>query len=166
MTEKVRKDLDALDLLMQDHREVESLFRDFDYLKQSGGDTSSVMVRACAELKIHDTLETEIFYAAIDAATDDEDVHDLLDDAEDAHDRVLELIESFEQTRDEKQRETHFTMIVQHVTQHVREEEDELFPLLRTLTELDLASTAAAMKTRKAELIPDTGIAEADEETV
>ena len=166
MTEKVRTDLDALDLLMQDHREVESLFRDFEYLKQSGGDTSGVMLRACAELKIHDTLETEIFYAAIDEATDDEDVQDLLDDAEDAHDRVLELIESFEQTADAKRREAHFTLLAEHVTQHVREEEDELFPLLRTLTELDLASTATAMKTRKAELIPETGSAEADEETV
>src|SRR5687768_9676950 len=151
---------------MQDHREVESLFRDFDYLKQSGGDTSDVMARACAELKIHDTLENEIFYAAIDEATDDEDVQDLLDDAEDAHDRILELIESFQQTRDEKQREAYFTLIAEHVTQHVCEEEDELFPLVRTLTALDLASTAAAMKTRKAELMPEAGIAAADEETV
>ena len=166
MTEKVRKDLDALDLLMQDHREVESLFRDFEHLKKTGGDTSRVMLRACAELKIHDTLETEIFYAAVDEASDDEDVQDLLDDAEDAHDRILELMESFEQTRDDKQRETHFTLLAEHVTQHVLEEEDELFPLVRTLTELDLASTATAMKARRAELTPETGIAEADEETV
>jgi hemerythrin superfamily protein len=166
LTEEVRKDLDALDLLMQDHREVESLFRDFEYLKQSGRDTSGVMLRACAELKMHDTLETEIFYAAVDEATDDEDIHDLLDDAEDAHDRVLELIESLEQTADAKQREAHFTRLAERVTQHVREEEDEVFPLVRTLTELDLASTARAMKSRKAELIPERGSAEAGEETV
>ena len=35
MTEKVRKELDVLDLLMQDHREVESLFREFEHLQQT-----------------------------------------------------------------------------------------------------------------------------------
>ena len=33
MTEAPRKHLDAIELLMQDHRELESLFREFEYLQ-------------------------------------------------------------------------------------------------------------------------------------
>lgn len=167
MTEKARKELDALDLLMQDHREVESLFREFEYLQQNGRDTGRVMANACVELKIHDTLETEIFYAAVGEAADDEVTDGILDDAEEEHDAILELIEKLEQTpADHEQRNAHFTTLIQHVKHHVLREETERFPLVKKLKRLDLESVTAAMKKRKAALIAEMGIAEADEETV
>jgi iron-sulfur cluster repair protein YtfE (RIC family) len=168
MTEQVRKALDAFDLLMQDHREVESLFREFEYLQQNRKSTASVIANACAELKIHDTLEAEIFYPAVGEAADDEKFDRLLDEAEEEHDTILELVEKLEQTpvNDDAQRETYFTTLVAHVKHHVQKEEAERFPLVKKLERLDLASVTAAMKKRKAEVIAETGTTEADEETV
>jgi len=167
MTEKPRKELDALDLLMQDHREVESLFREFEYLQQNRKDTGRVIANACAELKIHDTLETEIFYAAVDEAADDEKIDRLLGEAEVEHDQILELIEKLEQTAaDHTQRDAYFTTLAGHVKHHVLKDETERFPLVKKLERFDLDSVTAAMKKRKAELIAEMGITEADEETV
>jgi hemerythrin superfamily protein len=167
MTEQVRKELDAFDLLMQDHREVESLFREFEYLQQDRKNTGRVIADACAELKIHDTLETEIFYAALDEAADDEAIDGLLNKAEVDHDAILDLIENIEQTpADDKRREACFTRLAERVKHHVLAEEAELFPLVKKLKRLDLESITAAMKKRKVELLAEMGIAEADEETV
>jgi len=68
MTDIVRRELDALDLLMQDHREMESLFREFEYLRENRKNTVSVIANACTELRILDTLQTEIFYASVGEA--------------------------------------------------------------------------------------------------
>jgi iron-sulfur cluster repair protein YtfE (RIC family) len=167
MTEIARKELDAFELLMQDHREVESLFREFEYLQQNRENTGRVIANACAELKIHDTLETEIFYAAVQEAADNEAIDRLPGEAEVEHDQILELIEKLEQTTtDAKQRDAYFTTLGEHVKHHVLKEETERFPLVKKLAQLDLGSVTAAMKKRKAELIAEMGIAEADEETV
>jgi hemerythrin superfamily protein len=167
MTEKARKALDALELLMQDHREIESLFSEFQHLQEKRGDTGPVTATACAELKIHDTLETEIFYPAVSDATDDKEIESLLDEAEQEHDTVLELIEKLERAgTDHKQRDAYFAIIAEHVKHHVLAEEAELFPMVRKLKQLDLDALAAAMKERKARLISDMGFAEAHEETV
>jgi hypothetical protein len=166
LTEQVRKDLDALDLLMQDHRELESLFSEFAYLRQNGRETAAVIAAACAELRVHDTLETDIFYADVDEATDDEEIQDLLDEAEDEHDVVLDLLNKLEQSLDRKEREKYFAIIAEHVKHHVVMEETELFPMVRELEQLDLDLVAAAMKRRRAELSPELDVDEADEETV
>ena len=167
MIENVRRPLDALELLLQDHREVESLFRDFDHLRQSHKDTGLVIATACAELKIHDTLETAVFYAVVDEATDDETIQDLLDAAEDEHDEILEWIEEIEQTRmDPQLRDERFAGLAERVKQHILREEAELFPLVRQLKQLDLEAIAAAMKQRKAELVGEIESTEARKETV
>lgn len=167
MIDKLRKELDAIDLLMQDHREVESLFRDFEYLRQNRKDTGRVIANACAELKVHDTLETEVFYAAVGATTGDAEIEGLLKEAEKEHDTILGLIGKLEQTRtDPKQRDAYFTILAEHMKHHVLTEETELFPLAKKLKQLDLESITTAMKKRKAALIADMGITEVDEETV
>ena len=167
MTEPARKPLDALELLMQDHREMESLISEFEHLQSRRGETGPVTAAACAELKIHDTLENDIFYPAVSDATDDKEIGALLDEAEDDHDTVLELIEKLEHTgTDHKQRDAYFSIIAEHVKHHVLAEEAELFPMVRKLKQLDLDALADAMKERKARLIADEGYAEAPEETV
>lgn len=167
MVENARRQLDALEILMQDHREVESLLKDFDYLHSNRKDTGLVISTVCAELKIHDTLETAIFYAVVDEATDDEAIQDLLDEAEDEHDEILESVEEIEQMRTDPQlRNERFAVLAERVKQHLLREEAELFPLVRELKQLDLESIADAMKKRKAELIGETGSTEARTETV
>jgi len=162
MTEEARKEFDAFEMLMQDHREVESLFREFEYLQQNRGDTGHVIASACAELKLHDTLEAGIFYAAAGEAADDEATGRRLGEAEVEHDQILELIEKLEQTAaGSVQRDACFTALAGHVKHHVLKDETERFPLVKRLARFDLDALTAAMKKRKTELFT-----EADEETV
>lgn len=156
MTEKVREGLDALDLLMQDHREVESLFRKFEYLERNGKQTGSVVASACAELKLHDALETVILYAAVGEAADDEHIDRLVADAENEHDAILELIEKLERTLgNDRQRDAHFKALAERVKQHVLTDETERFPLVKKMQRLDLDAVTAAMKKRKTELMSE-----------
>ncbi|MGQ0749402.1 MAG: hemerythrin domain-containing protein [Betaproteobacteria bacterium] len=168
MTDEVRKELDALDLLMQDHREVESLFRKFEHLQQQNSkETGRVVASACAELKIHDALETAIFYAAVGEAADDEKIDRLVADAENEHDAILDLIEKLEQTRaDDQQRDAHFKALAAHVKQHVLTDETERFPLVRKMRRLDLEAVTAAMKKRKTALMAEMLVSKADAEPV
>ena len=167
MTENARRPLDALEVLMQDHREIESLFRDFDHLRNARKDTSVVISAACAELKIHDTLKTTVFYALVDDATDDEAIQALLDAAEDEHDDILESIEEIERSRtDPRLRDERFATLSERVKQHFLREEAELFPLVRKLPQLDLESVAAAMVKRRGELTPEIASPPAHRETV
>lgn len=162
MAEEARKALDAMDLLMQDHREVESLLREFEYRRENGEDTTEVIETVCAELATHDALENDIFYPAVSDASGAEEIEVLLDEAEDAHDHVLDLIEELEQMDgDVTKRNACFGLLAERVKQHILQEEGELFPKVRLLEKLDLDSLTAQMKARMSELTTKAELAEA-----
>lgn len=163
MAEKARNELDAIDLLLQDHREVESLFAEFDSLDEGEDDDAEDLVEdACLELEIHDKLETEIFYPAVrEAAAGDDDIEDLLNEAEDEHEAVRELIEKLQDMDpDDDARDALFTTLIEQVKHHVEEEESELFPKVKKLEGLDLVELGAEMRERKTELLAEMGVDE------
>lgn len=156
MTQKARQDLDALELLMQDHREVESLLREFEFLQQNRKATEGVIANACAELRMHDTLETAILYAEVRDAANDEKTDRMVAEAEAEHDKILELVEKVELARtDDRQRDKYFSTLVEHVKRHVMADETERFPLVKRLARLDLGAVTAAMKKRKSALMSE-----------
>ena len=153
MAEETRKELDAIELLLQDHREVESLFSEFDYLEQKGQDTAGVIVTACDELETLDALKNDIFYPAVSEASGDEAIEALLDEAEDAHDSVLDLIEDLEQMDGDAARNAQFRLIAEQVRQQILQEESQLFPQVKALKPLNLDTLASQMKTRRDEIV-------------
>ena len=159
MAQARKKRPSAIDLLKQDHREVEMLFKEFEQLHEQGDDgaTEPVIQTACNELKIHDKLETEIFYPAIRAQAGEEET-DLLDEAEVEHDTVRDLIQKLDgmDASDEK-KHAHFTVLMEYVKHHVKEEEKEMFPKLKKL-DVDFAALGAQMKARKRELMSEMGV--------
>jgi hemerythrin superfamily protein len=166
---KAQKKDDAIELLKQDHREVEGLFKEFEQLQDDQDAAEQVIETACTELKIHDKIETEIFYPAVRSAAEQEEVEDLLDEAEVEHDTVRELIQKLEgmDPSDEK-RKAHFTVLMEYVKHHVKEEEKEMFPKVKKLQALDLAALGAEMKARKSDLMAEMGVEpeeEAEDET-
>jgi hypothetical protein len=160
---KARKAPDAIDLLKQDHRKVEALFKEFEKLHESDENVlaDDIIETACAELQIHDKLETEIFYPAVRQQAKEEQV-DLLDEAEVEHTTVRDLIQKIEGGAEK--RHAHFTVLSEYVKHHVKEEEKEMFPKIKKLN-IDLKDLAARMQERKAELMPEMGLETEDEES-
>jgi len=160
------KKVDAIQLLKQDHREVEILFKEFEKLEQDGEEAvEQVIATACTELKIHDKIETEIFYPAVRQQAEEEEVEDLLNEAEVEHNTVRDLIKTIEgMSAGDKKRNAHFTVLVEYVKHHVKEEEKEMFPKVKQLS-LDLKALGSRMKERKTALMAEMGVdAEAVEE--
>ena len=165
---RTRKKEDAIALLKKDHREVEGLFKEFEQLEEAGDEAvEQVIGTACTELKIHDKLETEIFYPAVREQAGEKEVEDLLNEAEVEHKGVRDLIQTIEgmSSGDEK-RNAHFTVLMEYVKHHVKEEEKEMFPKVKKLKTLDLRALGAEMKERKAALMAEMGIQVEEEETV
>lgn len=165
MAEKPRKAIDAIEMLMQDHREVESLFRDFENLKKGDTEAGAILQRICAELTIYAILETEIFYPAVHEATETEEIKDLLDEGEDRLDAVSELVAGLvEIDAAQAKRDPRLAMLSAQVVRHIEAEEAKLFPKVQKLKALDVTSVTREMKARKRELVAGAGVAEEDAE--
>jgi hemerythrin superfamily protein len=156
---KTRKKDNALELLKQDHREVEMLFKEFEKLEDGGeGAVEQVIATACTELKIHDKIETEVFYPAVRERAQDDELEDLLNEAEVEHTSVRELIQTIERmSPSDEKRNAHFTVLSEYVKHHVKEEEKEMFPKLKKL-DIDFEQLGQELKERKAELMGEMGV--------
>lgn len=117
--------MDAIVLLRTQHREVEKLFKAVDK-----GDLS-VVPEICAALEEHARIEEEVFYPAVRAEVPDE-VSTILESLEE-HLIVKRLVAELSQMqRDDDAYEAKATVLAENVRHHVREEEDELFPAVRS----------------------------------
>lgn len=154
MNVNARQELDALDLLLQSHREIESLIRKFEHIQKDGGNTEHVIDRACAELELHDALETGIFHAALGEAVDDDEIDGLLDGARAEHDAIRELVGKIRHARPD-QRDAQFALLAGRVQLHVLSEESNLFPRLRDLKQIDLGPMTAVMRKRNTQMIAE-----------
>ena len=117
--------MDAIVLLRTQHREVEKLFKAVDK-----GDLS-VVAEICAALEEHALIEEDVFYPAVRAEVPDE-ASDILESLEE-HLIVKRLVaELTEMSPDDEAYEAKATVLAENVRHHVREEEDELFPAVRS----------------------------------
>ncbi len=65
----------AIDLLKEDHEKVKKAFKQFEKLDRSDTEACRELVEAvCADLRVHTTVEEEIFYPAVRDAIEDEDI--------------------------------------------------------------------------------------------
>jgi hemerythrin superfamily protein len=144
---------DAITLLSTDHTEVKRLFAAYDNLIDragTGDQREGIALRICAMLTAHATLEEEIFYPAARQAIDEDD---LLDEATVEHAVAKDLIAQIERMSpsDDLYNAT-VKVLGEYIDHHVREEEGELFPIVRE-SDIDLEQLGAALKARKAELM-------------
>ena len=157
---------DAIDMLMEDHKRVHKLFKQFEGIDRTDHDALTELVEiACVELQIHSMLEEELFYPAVRAHTreHDEDSQDLLNEAEVEHESIEELIGKLQELEaDDAMYCAYFSVLSEYVKHHVREEEKELFPKVKKMPALDLRQLAEDMRLRREELFAE--IEESDEE--
>ena len=140
---------DATLLLAQDHLEAMSYF---DWAEHCADDAAeaAVIVKLCAALKAHMTVEEEILYPMAREALGDDD---LIDHAYREHEEAKALVQHLiAPTADSPDRDTCLRKLRKAIEQHVREEEGELFPKLRA-SKLDLYQVGRALAARRADAL-------------
>ncbi len=145
---------DAIELLMNDHREVKALFKQYDKLVKAeadAGEKQVVAAQICVMLTAHATAEEEIFYPrAREVLGEDED---LVDEADVEHASAKELIAQIEAgSPDDPLYDAKVKVLGEYIDHHVKEEEGEMFPKVRK-SELDLDAIGEEIAARKAELM-------------
>ena len=142
------KTLDAIALLKADHQEVKALFDAFE--KTDNDDKKqSIAQQAMEALRVHATIEEEIFYPALREALDDED---LLDEADEEHRVAKTLIEDLGKGSKTEHFEAKFTVLAENVRHHIKEEEGDMFKQARA-AKVDLKALGEQLSTRKQELM-------------
>ena len=151
---RTKTSLDAIDMLKQDHDKVEKAFKEFE--KMDRQDTEScrqVIKTVCEELKVHATLEEELFYPAVREAIDDED---LMNEAAVEHETAKMLIEQLENMGpDDPNYFATFTVLGEYVRHHIKEEQGEMFPAAKK-AKMDLEGLAERMRARKDEILGES----------
>lgn len=138
---------DAISLLKCDHREVEGWFGQFEKSK-SVGRKQVLAGRICDALKVHMTVEEEIFYPAFLAATDDKEMHH---EAEVEHDGAKKLIAEIEAGNpDDDYYEARVKVLSEMIKHHVKEEEQPggMFAEARK-SDMDLDEIGKQLQSRK-----------------
>lgn len=139
---------DAISLLEADHREVDSLFDQFD-AASGDAEKNSIAAKICLALKVHAQIEEELFYPPARKETGD---NDLVDEALVEHMGAKSLIAQIEAMKPgQPLYDAKVKVLAEQIRHHVEEEESELFPEARKAG-MDLDAIGAALKARKTEL--------------
>jgi hemerythrin superfamily protein len=151
----------AIELLKEQHDKVKKALKEFDKLEREDTEAQMQLVQTvCEDLKVHTTLEEELFYPAAREAIDDED---LMNEAQVEHETAKMLIEQLENMGpDDPNFRATFTVLGEYVLHHVKEEEGEMFPEVKK-TDLDLEELGSRMRRRMVELMGETPEEEREE---
>ena len=146
-----KKPADAIALLKQDHEKVRGLLDQLE--NATGARRDKLLGQVEQELKVHTTIEEEIFYPAYrDAARKKEDKKLYFEAVEEHHVVDMVMPETHEGSSPEelKAKAKVLKDLVEH---HAEEEEKEMFPRARkTLDREELRELGERMKQRKEEL--------------
>jgi hemerythrin superfamily protein len=142
--------MDALTLLKADHEAVETKFARFEALGPRALKSKAAVVADVIEaLSVHAAIEEQVLYPAVRDRLADEEGQ-VLEALEEHHVVKWVLSELDGMSPDHDRFDAKFTVLMENVRHHVKEEESELFPQVRqafTRTELaDLGDALAQAK--------------------
>ena len=145
----------AIELLKRDHDDVDTLFSQYEDSKETNDDGAKEMLvtQICDALTVHAQVEEEIFYPAARRALDGDEGKDLLDEAAVEHQTLKDLIARLEAApTDDPLYDAGVKVLSEYVKHHVKEEENELFPKVKS-SQMDLEAIGRQLADRKAELM-------------
>jgi len=117
--------MDAIELLTRQHREIERLFARVEGGR--GTDQHSFFLQLARALRLHTFLEEQIFYPAARKSAED-----LVNDSFEDHDTMKRLLTDAEDLGTEHQSfSVQLTDLREAVQDHLRSEEQDLFPQVR-----------------------------------
>lgn len=159
---------DVLNVLKDDHRQVKHLF---DQFKASEDRRAKAILakEAMLELKIHTTVEEELFYPAVrkamQIALGREETVGVMDEADEEHHVAKLLIAELETMKaSDDHWEAKFTVLAENVLHHLKEEEGEMFPKVHEL-DIDREALGVRILARREELMA-SGVPEFAEQSL
>jgi hemerythrin-like domain-containing protein len=144
----------AIELLKGDHREVEQLFKQYEDIKEGAEDAAKeeLVAQICDALTVHAQIEESIFYPAARQALQQEEGQDLLNEAAVEHQTLKDIIGRLEMApTSDPLYDAGVKVLSEYVKHHVREEENELFPKVRS-SDMDLQAIGEQLAQRKQQL--------------
>ena len=142
--------MNAISLLMKDHKNVKALFAQYEGLSDRSFATKKKLAdQICHELTVHTQVEEEIFYPAVRRPIHD---GDLMDEAVVEHASAKELIaQILAMDPSDDLYDAKVTVLSEQIEHHVQEEEGDMFPKVRK-TGVDLDALGEQMAARKEQL--------------
>lgn len=142
--------MNAISLLMKDHKDVKALFAQYEGLSDRSFATKKKLAdQICHELTVHTQVEEEIFYPAVRRPIHD---GDLMDEAIVEHASAKELIaQILAMDPSEDLYDAKVTVLSEQIEHHVKEEEGDMFPKVRK-TGVDLDALGEEIAARKQQL--------------
>jgi iron-sulfur cluster repair protein YtfE (RIC family) len=122
---------DAIVLLKNDHKEIRKVFRDFQKAGENAHATKGKLVKKMIELlTVHTYIENEVMYPRVRALLPDlED--DILESYEEHHVADVLVVELAGMSASDERFTAKTTVLIENVTHHIQEEEDDWFPQVR-----------------------------------
>ena len=143
--------MDALNLLTQDHRSVERLFKAYE---RTGTGTSNqkqrLAVQIIRELSIHASIEEQFLYPTARELSKSFDAP-ILEALEEHHLAKVTLAELEKMSPRDERFDAKMAVLMENIRHHVEQEEGDLFPKLkRFMDRSQLALLGEAMEQEKA----------------
>jgi hemerythrin superfamily protein len=158
MTQATRKPTDqhgddAISFLMGEHKKVKNLFAEFAKLAKGEDNEAAkegIVRQICDALTVHAQIEEEIFYPAVRAAIDDDE---LMDEADVEHSGAKNLIAQLIEItpEDDDHYDAKVTVLSEMIDHHVKEEEGKMFPKVKK-AKVDTSELGQELIQRQAEL--------------
>jgi hemerythrin superfamily protein len=122
---------DAIVLLKADHKEIRKVFRDFENAGEDATQKKGELVQRIIELlTMHTYIENEVMYPEVRKLVPDlED--DILESYEEHHVADVLVMELVPMKPDAERFDAKTTVLIENVTHHIEEEEEEWFPKVR-----------------------------------
>ena len=143
--------MNAIELLEQQHREVEELFEEFEGAGENARKTKERLCQEIADqLAIHAEIEEKLFYPE----AKQENTEDILREAVEEHLGMKRILADLLETEvDDEQFVARMKVLQEQVEHHVQEEEKGLFPKVRKACSKDeLEDLGTRMQTMAEEL--------------
>ena len=121
---------DAIVMLKADHKEIRGLFREFQKSSTTPARKEKLVEQMIELLTVHTYIENEVMYPQVrEALPDLED--DVLESYEEHHVADVLVMELAAMSSSDERFEAKTTVLIENVTHHIEEEEQEWFPKVR-----------------------------------
>ena len=121
---------DAIVILRDDHKEVRALFREFEKPSTTQARKGTIVSKVIELLTVHTYIENEVMYPEVRRLLPElED--DVLESYEEHHVADVLVVELAALTPADERFDAKTTVLIESVTHHIEEEEQDWFPKVR-----------------------------------